>query len=59
MSTAVLVRWVLVVLCVIIFCGSAGYLLLYGKDTVCTEKQFRKSVKAPGICLVCINRTVI
>lgn len=42
MSTAALVRWVLVVLCAIIFCGSAGYLLLYGKDTVCTEKQFRK-----------------
>ena len=42
MAVAELGRWVLVFLCVIIFCGSAGYLLLYGQDKVNTEKEFRK-----------------
>lgn len=42
MSVAGLGRWVLIFLCAIIFCGSAGYLLLYGQDKMSSEREFRK-----------------
>ena len=42
MTAAELGRWVLIFLCAIIFCGSAGYLLFYGQDKVSAEKEFRQ-----------------
>lgn len=42
MSAAGLSRWMLIFLCAIIFCGSAGYLLFYGQDKVSAEKEFRQ-----------------
>lgn len=42
MSAAGLGRWVLIFLCAILFCESAGYLLLYGQDKVSAEREFRK-----------------
>ena len=35
-----LVRWILVIICAIIVCGSAGYILTYVKDKVDAEKEF-------------------
>ncbi len=47
MSTAGLSRWVLIFLCAILFCGSAGYLFLYGQDKMSSEKEFRKISESP------------
>jgi len=44
-SAAGLRRWVLIFLCAIIFCGSTGYLLLYGQGKVSAEKEFRQISK--------------
>ena len=35
-----LVRWILIVICLIVFCGSAAHLLLYAKDKMDAEKDF-------------------
>lgn len=36
------IRWILFIICVIVFCGSAAYLLLYAKDKVDAEKDFKE-----------------
>ena len=33
--------WILIITCMIVFCGSAAYLLLYGQDKVSAEKEFK------------------
>lgn len=35
-------RWILIILCLMISCGSAAYLIMYGKDKVETECDFRQ-----------------
>lgn len=35
-----LVRWILIIICAIVMCGSAGYILTYVKDKVDAEKDF-------------------
>ena len=35
-----LVRWILIFICLIVFCGSAAKLLLYSKDKIEAEKEF-------------------
>lgn len=37
-----LVSWILIVICAIVFCGSAAHLLLYAKDKMDAEKEFRQ-----------------
>ena len=37
-----LVRWILIIICAMVFCGSAAYLLLYSKDKVEAEKDFKQ-----------------
>lgn len=37
-----LVRWILILICAIVFCGSAAHLLLYAKDKIDSEKEFSK-----------------
>ncbi len=36
------VRWILFLICAIVFCGSAAHLLLYTKDKVEAEKDFKE-----------------
>lgn len=35
-----LLRWILILICAIVFCGSAAHLLLYAKDKMDAEKEF-------------------
>ena len=35
-----LVSWILIIICAIVFCGSAAHLLLYAKDKIDAEKEF-------------------
>ncbi|MCR5135136.1 MAG: class B sortase [Clostridiales bacterium] len=35
-----LISWILIVICAIVFCGSAAHLLLYAKDKLDAEKDF-------------------
>jgi len=42
MTAAEMGRWVLIFLCAIFVCGSAGYFLFYGQDKVSAEKEFRQ-----------------
>lgn len=37
-----LISWILIVICAIVFCGSAAHLLLYAKDKLDSEKDFKK-----------------
>lgn len=37
-----LVRWILILVCAIVFCGSAAHLLLYAKDKMDAEKDFKQ-----------------
>ena len=37
-----LVRWILIIICAIVFCGSAAHLLLYAKDKMDAENDFKK-----------------
>lgn len=37
-----LVSWILIIICAIVFCGSAAHLLLYAKDKMDAEKGFRQ-----------------
>ena len=41
-ASSELCRWMLIIICLVIFCGSAAYLLLYGEDKVSAEKEFRQ-----------------
>ena len=47
-----LLTWIRIVICMIVFCGSAAYLLLYGQDKISAEKEFnqmRKSARLRAI----------
>ena len=37
-----LVRWILIIICAMVFCGSAAHLLLYSKDKIAAEKEFKQ-----------------
>lgn len=37
-----LVSWILILVCAIVFCGSAAHLLLYAKDKMDAEKDFKQ-----------------
>jgi sortase B len=37
-----LARWILIIICAIVFCGSAAHLLLYAKDKMDAESDFKK-----------------
>lgn len=37
-----LVRWILIIICAMVFCGSAAHLLLYSKDKIEAEKAFKQ-----------------
>ena len=37
-----LLTWILIVICMIVFCGSAAYLLLYGQNKISAEKEFNQ-----------------
>ena len=37
-----LISWILIVICAIVFCGSAAHLLLYAKDKLDSEKEFKE-----------------
>ena len=37
-----LVRWIIIIICLIVFCGSAAYLLQYVMDKVDAEKEFNQ-----------------
>lgn len=37
-----LVRWIIIIICAIVFCGSAGYLLTYVMDKAGAEKEFKQ-----------------
>ena len=38
--------WILIVICMIVFCGSAAYLLLYGQNKISAEKEFNQMRKS-------------
>lgn len=37
-----LVRWILIIICAMVFCGSGAHLLLYSKDKIEAEKEFKQ-----------------
>ena len=41
-----LLTWILIVICMIVFCGSAAYLLLYGQNKISAEKEFNQMRKS-------------
>ena len=42
-SISVLIRWILIAVCAIVFCGSAAHLLFYAKDKLDAEKAFEQT----------------
>ncbi len=39
-STGNLISWILIIICAMVFCGSAAHLLMYAKDKLDAEKDF-------------------
>ncbi|MCR5034286.1 MAG: class B sortase [Clostridia bacterium] len=37
-----LVRWIIIIICAMVFCGSAAHLLLYATDKMAAEKDFKE-----------------